>query len=214
MCVCVYLGACVATWKCGDSMQRAICAKSGAMTLTNSGAAIISRISSTSLRKSTSLGECVHGQNLRIASSTGLASFGSFSTNCVTQYESCWWYMPTKRTCRGEGGRGRPSCTVWPGAVAGGGGESLVQRQQRAQQERLVLLLQRQRKAVDDGAQNLEQLGDACARQKCRRVDRQGCAACAQQRRGVAAAARRRRCGWCAAKAGREGGAPLCRSVS
>ena len=23
---------------------------------------------------------------------------GSFSTNCETQYESCWWYMPMKRT--------------------------------------------------------------------------------------------------------------------
>lgn len=37
----------------------------------------------------------------------------------------------------------------------------LVQRQQRFEQERLVFLLQRQGEAVDDGAENLEQLGNA-----------------------------------------------------
>mmetsp|Transcript_23012 Transcript_23012/g.65868 ORF Transcript_23012/g.65868 Transcript_23012/m.65868 type:complete len:219 (+) Transcript_23012:451-1107(+) len=87
-----------ATWKCGDSMQRDTCAKSGAITAANSRASTISNTSSSSFSSSTSFGECVHGQNLRIASRTGLASFGSFSTNCETQYESCWWYMPMKRT--------------------------------------------------------------------------------------------------------------------
>jgi hypothetical protein len=37
----------------------------------------------------------------------------------------------------------------------------LVQREKCAQQEGLVLLLQREREAVDDGAKDLEQLGDA-----------------------------------------------------
>lgn len=37
----------------------------------------------------------------------------------------------------------------------------LVQRQQRFEQERLVFLLQRQGEAVDDGPENLEQLGNA-----------------------------------------------------
>ena len=36
----------------------------------------------------------------------------------------------------------------------------LVQRHQHLEQERLVLLLQRQREAVDDAAQDLEQFGD------------------------------------------------------
>ena len=36
-----------------------------------------------------------------------------------------------------------------------------MERDERLDQERLVLLLQRQRKAVDDRAQDLEQLGDA-----------------------------------------------------
>ena len=36
----------------------------------------------------------------------------------------------------------------------------LVQRQQRLHQELLVLLLEGQREAVDDGAEDLEQLGD------------------------------------------------------
>ena len=36
----------------------------------------------------------------------------------------------------------------------------LVQRQQRLHQELLVLLLEGKREAVDDGAEDLEQLGD------------------------------------------------------
>lgn len=46
-------------------------------------ACVISRISSSSPRKSTSFWLLVTGQYLSIAFSTGSASFGSFSTNCT-----------------------------------------------------------------------------------------------------------------------------------
>ena len=41
------------------------------------------------------------------------------------------------------------------------GGADLVEREERAEEELLVLLLEREREAVDDRAEDLEQLGDA-----------------------------------------------------
>ena len=108
-----------ATWKWGEPMHFAMCLNSGLSTSTNSVCWIISRISSTSLRKSTSFGEYVSGQKPRMLSSTCFASFGSFSTNWVTQYESCWWYIPTYRTlCKGSSARIRNClCSSFSGSA-------------------------------------------------------------------------------------------------
>ena len=60
-------------------------------------------------------------------------------------------------------GEGEGQSALGSGVRAGGGvgvSSRLVQRQQRLHQELLVLLLEGQREAVDDGAEDLEQLGD------------------------------------------------------
>ena len=62
---------------------------------------------------------------------------------------------------RGKRGRKRGGRTVGELLLEGVDVLGLVERDERLDQERLVLLLQRQRKAVDDRAQDLEQLRDA-----------------------------------------------------
>ena len=61
----------------------------------------------------------------------------------------------------GKRGRKRGGRTVGELLLEGVDVLGLVERDERLDQERLVLLLQRQRKAVDDRAQDLEQLRDA-----------------------------------------------------
>ena len=61
------------------------------MIFSNSTPWINSRISSSSPRNSTSFWLFVTGQYFSRPEITSSASRGSFSTNCVMQYESGWW---------------------------------------------------------------------------------------------------------------------------
>lgn len=73
------------------------------MTFWNSAGSMTSKISSSSFKNITSLGECVFGQNFSRFLITGSVNDGSFSKNWTTQYASCGWYTDNDLAlCKGN----------------------------------------------------------------------------------------------------------------
>lgn len=91
------------TWKCGDDTHLASCLNNGSITFWNSAGSITSKISSSSFKNITSLGECVFGQNFSRFLITGSVNDGSFSKNWTTQYANCGWYTDNDLAlCKGN----------------------------------------------------------------------------------------------------------------
>lgn len=73
------------------------------MTFWNSAGSMTSKISSSSFKNMTSLGECVFGQNFSRFLITGSVNDGSFSKNWTTQYANCGWYTDNDLAlCKGN----------------------------------------------------------------------------------------------------------------
>mmetsp|Transcript_28377 Transcript_28377/g.68998 ORF Transcript_28377/g.68998 Transcript_28377/m.68998 type:complete len:211 (+) Transcript_28377:205-837(+) len=105
------------TWKCSEPMHLAMRRNSGSCTSANCSGSIRYRISSSSLKKSTSLALFDTGQYLSRCASTSSMSAGSFSRYCATQYESCGWKSVMKRAlCSGSSARHR---NTWCSCLSG-----------------------------------------------------------------------------------------------
>ena len=83
------------TWKWLEFRQRERLSKRMGAMVTSWSAPSSSKISSSSLRKRTCFEEQLQGQHLKKPVRMWIAVSGSFSTYCMMQYESCWWYIPT-----------------------------------------------------------------------------------------------------------------------
>lgn len=96
------------TWKCELFRHRAIWRNRGTMHRWNSGSWVASNTSSNSLRNMTSFELFVTGQYFNNPLMTVSASLQSFSTNCVMQYDNCWWYIARHfGLCKGINARTR-----------------------------------------------------------------------------------------------------------